>query len=143
MISCCICLDDNMCNYTPECVNTICKHPVCVDCYKQLIEKTDINSGEKAKCPLCRVDIHSVQVEIEQAIYSINNISYECLIDLGQEQVEEIFFTEDEIIVICLDDEILLHTTKKMEINQYKYLNRQKNGMRKRIKSMKSYRCRK
>ena len=39
MISCCICLEDNMCNYTFEFVDTICKHPVCIDCYKLILKK--------------------------------------------------------------------------------------------------------
>ena len=141
MVNCCICLDEDQINYTQEQVKTICKHPVCIECYKLLIEKTDIDSCEKSKCPLCRAYIYSVTVDIDKAIFSINNIKYECIVDIAKEIVDDIIFDDDEMYIIRYIDEVYVHNTKKQEINKYKYLNQLKNTKQK-IKNIKSYKIR-
>lgn len=41
-IECCVCLEDK------KCLNLKCKHPLCKNCYQQLIRKI---------CPLCRQNL--------------------------------------------------------------------------------------
>ena len=67
-IDCCVCLEDNVDHYTQDFMLTKCKHPICKDCYTQLII---------SKCPLCRIPIYSLLVDIEKAIYNVLFVRYE------------------------------------------------------------------
>ena len=67
-IDCCVCLEDNVLYYTQDFMLTKCKHPVCKECYIQLII---------SKCPLCRIPIYSLLVDIEKAIYNVLFVRYE------------------------------------------------------------------
>jgi hypothetical protein len=68
-INCCVCLEDNVCHYTQEEeMKTKCEHPVCRTCYFQL---------PQAECPLCRMSISSLLLDIQKAIFHVSNVRYE------------------------------------------------------------------
>lgn len=69
-IDCCICLEDNVCHYTQEEIETKCEHPVCKNCYFQL---------PQSECPLCRISISSLLLDIKKAIFHVINVRYEKL----------------------------------------------------------------
>ena len=53
-VDCCICLNNNLQHYSDCRIETICKHPVCIDCFKKL-------SSLQLLCPLCRVPIQKLE----------------------------------------------------------------------------------
>lgn len=69
-INCCVCLEDNVCHYTQEEMKAKCEHPVCKTCYFQL---------NQSECPLCRVSISSLLLDIQKAIFHVLNVRYEKL----------------------------------------------------------------
>ena len=71
-IDCCVCLEDNVVHYTQDFMLTKCKHPVCKECYTQLLCN---------ECPLCRIPIYSLLVDIEKAIYNILFVRYKTFLN--------------------------------------------------------------
>ena len=120
MTDCCICLDNNVAHYASENITSICKHPVCLDCYKKLIENI---TGEKAKCPLCRVDIYSLRVDLDEALHHINNVRYESILEVG-EKYDEILFIDDDIYIINYMDSELPKESRKDLMNKFRYQNK-------------------
>ena len=112
MTDCCVCLEFAV-KYTSDVSESKCPHPVCADCYKQLDAKL---------CPLCRVPIKSLRLDIESAIYNITNFENVCILDYG-EKVDEIIFDDytDEIYFINYEMEHFKPLSKRMEIKQYYY----------------------
>lgn len=136
MTDCCVCLDNNVVHYASESISSICKHPVCLDCYKKLIENVD---GEKAKCPLCRCEIYSLRVDIDEAVNHINNVRYELILEKG-EKYDEIIFVDDDIFIINYFDSYLPKESRVDLINKYKYQNKYiKHAKNRNIKRMVKY----
>ena len=116
-INCCVCLEDNVCHYTQEEIETKCEHPVCKNCYFQL---------NQPECPVCRTNIHSLFMDIKKAIFNVLNVRYENF--LGDIEYSDILFGYFgiDILIIIKDDPVFeysyLYKSLKREMEKYYYL---------------------
>lgn len=115
-IDCCVCLDDNVLHYTQEEIKTTCRHPVCKNCYFQLI---------KQECPICGIHISSLFLDIQKAIFNIINVRYEKLYgDIDYINILFDYFDGHALLIIKDDNyfEYYYKNSKKEIIDQYYYL---------------------
>jgi hypothetical protein len=104
-------------HYTQEEIKTKCRHPVCKNCYFQLI---------KQECPICGMHISSLFLDIQKAIFNIINVRYEKLYgDIDYINILFDYFDDDYALIIIKDDnyfEYYYKNSKKEIIDQYYYL---------------------
>jgi hypothetical protein len=93
LIDCCVCLEENVSHYNQEkdiiIQKSTCKHPVCKNCYFLLV---------KVECPLCRISIRNLLLDIKKAIFHILHIRYEKL--LGDIKYIDIIFGYNDIFIV-------------------------------------------
>ena len=124
MIECCICYDEKTPKYTQQPSNTNCEHPVCVNCFKEMIDKECYEEHKKIPCPLCRAEIESPELEIAAAIDQVENVTYECIFDPSLHRCDEMIFLEDDIIFINYEYEEPDKTSKRSQLRKFNYMNR-------------------
>ena len=113
-IDCCVCLEDNVEHYTQDFMLTKCNHPVCKDCYMQLII---------SECPLCRIPIYSLLVDIEKAIYNVLFVRYKTF--LNDIEYYDLIFLHGNwgVLVITKTKEyVFLYRSKMVYMLTYYYL---------------------
>jgi hypothetical protein len=123
MIDCCICLDISI-KYTQVPNSSKCEHPVCVDCFKQLLEKECYENGKKIPCPLCRAEIESPEIEISSAIEQVENVTYGCIYDPAIHTCDEIIFFDEDIIFINYEYDEVEKTSRRNQVRKFNYMNR-------------------
>ena len=123
MIECCICFETCE-KYTQQPSETKCEHPVCVGCFKQMIEKECYEDHKKIPCPLCRTDIESPEIEIAAAIDRVENVTYESIYDPSVDQCDEMIFLDDDIIFINYEYEEPDKTSKRSQLRKFNYMNK-------------------
>ena len=123
MIECCVCYDTAK-KYTKIPSETKCEHPVCTDCFKQLLFKHCYEDGKKIPCPLCRFPIESPELEVSSAIERIENLTYECIYDPSIDNCDEIIFLEDDIVFINYEYEEIEKTSKRNRLRKFNYMNK-------------------
>jgi hypothetical protein len=89
---CCVCLEDKIC------LNLKCKHPLCNNCYSQLVRKI---------CPLCRENL-----VIYQNLFQILSSTF---IEIGL----FIFI----VLFVYYTDETIFHLSQRPHINSHKETN--------------------
>lgn len=120
---CCICLEISE-KYTQKASDTKCSHPVCKDCFKQMIEKECFQNQKKIPCPLCRIEIESPEIEIASAIDHIKNVSYECIYDPTLDICDDMIFFDEEIIFVIYEDVEVVKTSRKNQLKKFNYMNK-------------------
>ncbi len=120
---CCICLETSK-KYTQEKNTSKCEHPVCEQCFKEMIEKECFQGKKKIPCPLCRVEIESIEIELSSAISHIENVTYECIFDPTYDVCDEMIFLDEEIIFVTYEDVEPDKISKKNEIKKFNYMNK-------------------
>lgn len=123
MIECCICYEKSE-KYTQQPSKTKCEHPVCVDCFKQMIEKECYEEHKKIPCPICRTEIESPEIEIATAINQIENVTYECIYDPTVDQCDEIIFLYDDIIFVKYEYDEPDKINKRNQLRKFNYMNK-------------------
>jgi len=117
-IECCVCY--YICEkYTHIPTQTKCKHPVCVDCFKKIIP-----NNNKKLCPLCRVEIRNLDIEISLAVNYIKNFK-KSQIDLSSllNQYDDIIFYNSFITLVTYKKVLFTPTQIKKE-SKFKYMNK-------------------
>jgi hypothetical protein len=112
--NCCVCLDDNIEHYTQEVITTKCSHPICKNCYTQLII---------SECPLCRIPIYSLLVDIEKAIHNILFVRYEKF--LNDIEYHDLIFLNGNwgvLIITKIKEYVFLYQSKIIYMMKYYYL---------------------
>ena len=122
-IECCVCFENDK-RYTQVKSDSKCQHPVCVNCFKEMIDKECFKGRKKIPCPLCTVDIESPEIELASAIDHIENVSYERIYDPEIHICDEMIFLEDEIIFVTYEDIEIEKTSKKSEMKKFNYMNK-------------------
>jgi len=138
MIECCICYEISN-KYTQQPSDTKCKHPVCVNCFKQMIDKECYEEHKKILCPICRIEIESPEIEISSAIDRVENITYECIYDQKVDKCDEIIFLYDDIIFINYEYEEPDKTSMRSQLRKFNYMNKIVPKNRNRRSVMKKY----
>ena len=116
-INCCVCLEDNVYHYTQEDIESKCEHPLCKNCYFQLNQQ---------ECPLCRIPISSLLLDIKKAIFHILNVRYEKL--FGDVEYINILFGYFgiDILLIIKDSPVYeysyIYKSQREEMDKYYYL---------------------
>ena len=129
LIECCVCLDDAE-HYTNNTLVSKCKHPICKNCYTDMINKVCIEDGSNMKCPLCRTPIKDDYTDINMAIDRVKTTFYECILDTKCLYKNEIVYIDDDDIWIIMLDEIT--KTKRPDIKKrYKYFHKHTNKYKK------------
>ena len=123
MIDCCICYETAK-KYTQAPSDTKCQHPVCMDCFKQLLEKECYENGKKIPCPLCRADIESPEIEIASAIDQIENVTYACIYDSSVHICDEIIFFDEDIVFVNYEYYEPDKSSKKSQLRKFNYMNK-------------------
>jgi len=141
MIECCICYETSD-KYTQQPCETKCEHPVCVDCFKQMIEKECYEKHKKIPCPICRTEIESPEIEIAAAIFQVENVTYESIFDPSVDQCDEMIFLDDDIIFINYEYYEADKTSKRSQIRKFNYMNKIVSKNRNRRSIMKFRKCR-
>jgi hypothetical protein len=113
-IDCCVCLEDNVEHYTHEFIITKCNHPICKNCYLQLII---------SECPLCRIRIYSLLADIEKAIYNVLFVRYEKFLnDIEYYDLIFLYGNWGVLIITKTKEYVFLYRSKMIYMMTYYYL---------------------